>query len=218
MPLWGANNNAANSDIAAVMQMGQHVNAANQATLFENTTAGATGPHLNANVKYGQFGVSVQEIQASPTGHGYHAGWVLRKEGTGGRAGRVTYETLVASRIIPGDQANTAVLFPDYTLRFTTQPSSNTINGTPQNISFTVAASSTPAGASLNYVWQYNNISGAQGWANVVNTSGTYFNNTSPTFTANNQTANGNVFRVLVSTANSNTITSANATIIWYTP
>ena len=26
-----------------------------------------------------------------------HSGWVLRREGTGGRAGRVTYETLVAS-------------------------------------------------------------------------------------------------------------------------
>lgn len=31
-----------------------------------------------------------------------HAGWVLRKSGTGGRAGRVTYETLVAMSSIQG--------------------------------------------------------------------------------------------------------------------
>ena len=216
MPLWGANNNAANSDIAAVMQVSKHVNAANQSSLFENLTAG-TGPHNNANLIIGQFGVSTQEIQASPTGHGYHAGWVLRKEGLGGRAGRVTYETLVASRVIPGDGLNDGSVFPDYTLTITTNPSSNTINGTPQNISFTVAATSVPAGATLNYVWQYNNTSGSQGWANV-NNSTIYFNNTSPTFTANNKGANGNVFRAIVSTANANSVTSANATIIWYTP
>ena len=214
MPLWGANNNAANSDIAAVMQMSKHVNAANQSSLFENLTAG-TGPHNNANLIIGQFGVSTQEIQASPTGHGYHAGWVLRKEGLGGRAGRVTYETLVASRVIPGDGLNDGSVFPDYTLTITTNPSSNTINGTPQNISFTVAATSVPAGATFTYQWQVNT---GTSWANISNTAGQYFNNTSPTFTANNKAANGNVFRAIVSTANANSVTSGSATVIWYTP
>jgi hypothetical protein len=37
-----------------------------------------------------------------------HAGWVLRKEGTGGRTGRVTYETLVASGSITSDAADDA--------------------------------------------------------------------------------------------------------------
>lgn len=36
-----------------------------------------------------------------------HAGWVLRREGTGGRAGRVTYETLVAMGSISGDASVT---------------------------------------------------------------------------------------------------------------
>jgi hypothetical protein len=35
-----------------------------------------------------------------------HAGWVRRTTGTGGRAGRVFYETLVASGSITGDQAD----------------------------------------------------------------------------------------------------------------
>jgi hypothetical protein len=36
-----------------------------------------------------------------------HAGWVLRKSGTGGRAGRVTYETLVAMGTIQGTDSGT---------------------------------------------------------------------------------------------------------------
>jgi len=42
---------------------------------------------------------------------GASAGWVLRKVGTGGRAGRVTYETLVAMRSITSDAEDIA--FPD---------------------------------------------------------------------------------------------------------
>jgi hypothetical protein len=34
---------------------------------------------------------------------GYHVGWVKRTVGTGGRAGRVHYETLVAASSISGD-------------------------------------------------------------------------------------------------------------------
>jgi hypothetical protein len=47
----------------------------------------------------------------SGTGGGASAGWVLRKVGTGGRAGRVTYETLVAMRSITSDAEDIA--FPD---------------------------------------------------------------------------------------------------------
>jgi hypothetical protein len=41
-----------------------------------------------------------------------HAGWNVRKVGTGGRAGRVQYETLVALGTITGDASDDAVL-PD---------------------------------------------------------------------------------------------------------
>jgi hypothetical protein len=34
---------------------------------------------------------------------GFHVGWVKRTVGTGGRAGRVHYETLVAASSISGD-------------------------------------------------------------------------------------------------------------------
>jgi hypothetical protein len=41
-----------------------------------------------------------------------HTGWVRRTTGTGGRAGRVQYETLVAGGSITGDQADDRQ-FPD---------------------------------------------------------------------------------------------------------
>ena len=37
-----------------------------------------------------------------------HTGWVKKTVGTGGRAGRVHYETLVASSSITGDAEDTA--------------------------------------------------------------------------------------------------------------
>ncbi len=37
---------------------------------------------------------------------GFHAGWVRRTVGTGGRAGRIQYETLVAASSIAGDQSD----------------------------------------------------------------------------------------------------------------
>ncbi|NBW58283.1 hypothetical protein EBR43_11005, partial [bacterium] len=41
-----------------------------------------------------------------------HAGWVLRTVGTGGRAGRVQYETLVAMGSISTDGSDDSIL-PD---------------------------------------------------------------------------------------------------------
>jgi hypothetical protein len=60
---------------------------------------------LNANDVYG---VSVEEMAYANTADTEaravaHAGWVLRTEGSGGRAGRVFYETLVAGSSIQGD-------------------------------------------------------------------------------------------------------------------
>lgn len=41
------------------------------------------------------------------SGRGFHAGWVVRTAGTGGRAGRVQYETLVAMGSMTGDGDDT---------------------------------------------------------------------------------------------------------------
>ena len=49
------------------------------------------------------FGVDTTEAGVTDT---THAGWVRRIEGTGGRAGRVQYEVLVAGSSISGDAAD----------------------------------------------------------------------------------------------------------------
>jgi hypothetical protein len=207
MPLWGNKDNAANSDIAALMQVNKATTSANQTSLFENVTANA----FFTNQIIGQFAVDTNEIRAANANnrnHAPHSGWVLRKEGTGLRAGRVTYEVLVATGSIATDNSDDT-WFPDYAITVTTNPTSNN-SATAGNLTFTAAATSTPSGASIVYHWQkYNGSS----WANVANTAGQYFNNTSPTFTANNLTANGNVFRVLVTAVGANAVTSGSATI-----
>jgi hypothetical protein len=200
MPLWGNKDNAANSDIAATIQVNQATTPGNRANLYGNVTMSA----ITTNLAIGQFAVDTNEVRANPRIP--HSGWVLRKEGTGLRAGRVTYEVLVATGSIATDGSDDTN-FPDFTLRITTQPTS--ANGAG-NVNLTVAAASTPTGATLSYTWQRN--AGA-GWISVPNTAGVYFNNTSPTLVANAAVANANTFRVLVSAAGANTVTSANAAV-----
>jgi hypothetical protein len=59
--------------------------------MFGNTTQNA----FRQGVAVGVFGVDTTEMGVSHIGAA-HAGWVIRTVGSGGRAGRVQYETLVA--------------------------------------------------------------------------------------------------------------------------
>ena len=214
MPLWGNYDNAANSDIAALMQVNSNTaNATARAALYLNTTANTIvfSEKGASNVVVGQFLANTAEIRAANAGnkgHPPHAGWVLRHEGRGLKAGRVWYETLVAMGSAKSDGADDTY-FPDTFISITTNPSSNTSN-VASNVAFTVVATSTPT-ATLAYQWQVNN----GGWTNISYAAGQYFNPTTATLTANNATANGNVFRVLVSSTGANTVTSANATILY---
>lgn len=84
------------------------------ATSAANATAGTainlTGTGNNA--QYFELAGSTQATAVAALGSGAggtqvtHAGWVRRTVGTGGRAGRVFYETLVAGGSITGDQAD----------------------------------------------------------------------------------------------------------------
>jgi hypothetical protein len=68
--------------------------AANGYTLYANTTTSAFVP----GVAIGVFGVNETEIalDANKANKPTHTGWVLRTAGTGGRAGRVQTEVIVA--------------------------------------------------------------------------------------------------------------------------
>jgi hypothetical protein len=71
----------------------------------DNTTAG--GATLNGRR------ATASIVTGGALHHGVsHAGWVVRKVGSGGRAGRVQYETLVAMGTITGDGSDDTIL-PD---------------------------------------------------------------------------------------------------------
>lgn len=202
MPLWKATDTAANSDIAALMQMNKSITTANQSTLYGNVTPNV----FFSGVAVGQFAVDVNEVAANKSIP--HSGWNLRKEGTGGRAGRVTYETLVAMGSMGGDGSDDTYL-PDYKLTITTQPVSNTGSG---NVTLRVAVTSVPSGATITYKWQQS-YAGALSWTDIPNTAGVWFSNTSPILTANAAVANANTVRVVASVVGGNTVYSSNATI-----
>jgi hypothetical protein len=73
-------------------------------------SAGGSGYTSAPTVTIGGTGGSgARAIASMTTSEGNkapHAGWVLRTEGTGGRSGRVQYETLVAMGSISSDNAN----------------------------------------------------------------------------------------------------------------
>lgn len=209
MGSWGNTDDAANSVFTAPAQFNKTANTDNQTALFGNTTADA----FVTNLKVGQFGVSTGEMQAARDGANTkmaHAGWNLRIEGTGGREGRVQYETLVAMGSLTGDASDDAVL-PDYKLRISTQPSSATANGTNDDVaSFTVAGRSTPTGATLGYFWQKYDGSA---FANLTNT-GAYSNTTTATLSVLANTAsNGEIYRAGVTATGADTVFSSNAVI-----
>ena len=205
MPLWNNTDDAANSTIFAAAQVKLAPNTDNQTALFGNTTADA----FITGVTVGQFGVSPGEVAANRDIP--HAGWVLRTEGSGGRAGRVQHEVLVAMSSISGDASDDTPV-PDFELSITTNPSSASANATNNDIAtFTVVAASAPAGASFTYQWQ--EYDGAA-FANITNT-GAYSNTTTATLSVLANTAsNGEIYRVRVAATGANAaVFSSNATI-----
>jgi hypothetical protein len=75
------------------------------------TNAGEGYNQSTVGVTVGGAGGTGSSVTATLTGQegtnrGLHAGWNLRKEGSGGRAGRVHYETLVAMGSMTGDGAD----------------------------------------------------------------------------------------------------------------
>ena len=100
MPSWGNYDNAANTPLWSTAAVKVAPTAVNTANLFQNTTVGywedalPNGGDRLANTAVGIFGVD--NFEADVNNKGAHTGWVLRTEGTGGRAGRVQQEVLVA--------------------------------------------------------------------------------------------------------------------------
>jgi hypothetical protein len=205
MAQWGNTDDAANSVLWAVSQFNKVANTDNQTNLFGNTTADA----FVTGITVGQYGEDVNEAQAKrqdATARPAHAGWVLKKTGSGNRAGRVSYETLVAFGSMSGDDEDTT--FPDYEIVISTQPLANTANTTAgQNATFRVVAATVPTGGTLTYSWTYANGSAIQAGANVgVKTAANLVVNSAV------ETANVS-YKVTISATGADSVTSSNATL-----
>jgi len=102
-PYWAVNSTICKSPAAAVVAM---PTAANVAILYANTTQDAyiTGKTI------GLFVIDPAESANNQQKHAVaHTGWVLRSTGSGGRAGRANYETLVCLANVKGDGDNTLI-------------------------------------------------------------------------------------------------------------
>lgn len=207
--LYGKSDAASNVSVVVCSTVQATPNTANRDALYGNTTADA---FVSGTTK-GIFGVDVAEARAARAGANTRVvtpGYQLRTVGSGGRAGRVQYETLVAVRLST-DAEDT--VFADYKLVINTQPSNDSANSTANEIAtFTVVGGSVPSGATLSYVWQKYNGSA---FANLSN-AGAYSNTTTATLSVLANTAtDGEIYRVRVASANggANAVFSSNATL-----
>ena len=84
------------------------------ATTVDNANAGTVITLTDgAGASHTLTGVTATATASLGSGNYTHAGWVKRTEGTGGRAGRVQYETLVAMSSISSDNNADDTVFPD---------------------------------------------------------------------------------------------------------
>lgn len=233
MSSWGKYDNAANTPLwavnasivkAAAAEEHSAPTRANVTYLFANTASGA----YIAGETIGLFGVDANEV-ATEGGKAAHQGWVLRTTGSGGRAGRVQEEVLVAlSGFATGSDAEDSV-YKDSVITITAQPS---VQGpvsaaSGDTVSFAVTASITSGNtaAPLTYIWQVSDNAGGA-WTTITNGNkngaalppNTIISGaTTSTLTVDptNVDANNYVFRAVVSaTGTGATATSANGRIL----
>lgn len=90
-----------------------YVQSANTTTVKLSATSSGSAIDLTAGVSEtghsltGETATAAAVISGAANKGGFHAGWVRRIRGTGGRAGRIQYETLVAAGSVTNDAEDT---------------------------------------------------------------------------------------------------------------
>jgi hypothetical protein len=190
MALWSntdANTSAPKNAVASGVGL-----SANGYTVFDS--AQNIGDEGNTTVQV--FGVDTTE-QTNAT-KGGHTGWVMRTTGTGGRAGRVHVETLVAMGSMSGDAED--AVYVDTVITITAQPQGNSAFTSGEDLTLSVTATSNPS-ATLTYQWY-----------DVANGS-ILAGNTATTLNLYNLTANAS-YNVIVSATGADSVASAQTDII----
>ena len=88
MSSWGKTAAAGSAPLWAAQQFAKAPTTGNRTTLFENNSANA----IVSGMTVGLFNFTTSETQS---GQISHTGSVLKSTGSGGRSGRVSYQTLV---------------------------------------------------------------------------------------------------------------------------
>jgi hypothetical protein len=151
--------------------------------------------------------VGVDAVEQANVPSAQHAGWVKTTEGSGGRAGRVFSETLVAMGSMTADNDTIA---PEITI--SGQPTDASVTA-PAAATFTVTATKTGVGT-LAYQWQVQQ-EGAGEWANVAFGTGATTNTFSTGATATGDAAgatDGDKFRCVI-TVGGESVTSSVVTL-----
>ena len=214
-PYWAVNSAIVKASPA---QLHARPTAANVAYLYGNTAPSA----YITDETIGLFMVDSAEEQVQEAGSSKpaHSGWNLKKTGSGGRSGRVTWETLSVVATVKSDNNSDDAVLPDAIITLT-QPAAvqSVVANTSYANSVTFSVSGTtvvPSNSTLTYQWQVNNNTGGT-WVNVSNglpANTNYTGGTTNTLTVKpaDRTANNYVFRAVVTATNAG-ITNSSATV-----
>ena len=118
--------------------------------------SGNTGIQAYQVTPVGTFGVDAAETTVTPSVT--HAGWTLRTEGSGGRAGRVFHETLVAMGSMGPDTGTVQddTQYPDAIITLA-GPDDVTANA-GDNVTLSVVTTTVPSGISVDYQWYQDDV------------------------------------------------------------
>lgn len=170
MAQWKGTDTNANSSVRwAVGGFKQEVTNTTANNFYANTTADA----FMDGITVGQFGVTATQAQAAAapeagiTHKPAHAGWVNVIEGSGGRAGRVQVETLVAMGSMTGSGSANTEIFPDFTLYFVEQPADQEITANTDTATFSVVVGSIPTANLDNVTYQWYESANNETWVSL---------------------------------------------------
>jgi hypothetical protein len=176
MSSWGNNDNAANAPYWAVNSTIAPDNpnrarptAANVALLYGNTTSGV----YTTGKTVGLFLVDTAEeiVSETQTNHPVHTGWNLKVTGSGGRAGRTQWETLVSLASVQSDNSGDDATIPDAIITITQPIARNPVPvsaASGNTVTFSVlGTTAVPDTAVLTYKWQVN--AGGMSWVDIDN-------------------------------------------------
>lgn len=231
MSSWGNRDLNIDAPKWAVTQVNLEPTQDNANALFDNTTANTFASTLgDGSVRMGEITVGLFAVDAQEEGASSstvtHPGWVLRTVGQGGRAGRVTQETLVCMNTIVGD--SDGQVYPNVAIMLV-GPSNGEVTsdaGNTNSVTFTVTPTlSGNTAANLTYQWQVNGNFIGSTWVDMadgndpqpggVQKSGVTTNEL--TITPWDTTANNYLFRCIVTAQDEGvSATSANGLITIY--